>query len=258
MVVNGLLFTILVIPFGIITDVFSGIPLGFSPGSFVFFSGIVSGILPEIPLKIILVFLSGSIPSDIPESFESFQCSFKFFFRPKDSSGFEPGILLKFLPRFLSRFLPEPQKPPGIPSDSPSSISSAIFFGGILGVDGLLFIVLEIPFVYYYQDVFWNSSLRSAILQRFRKENSRSTFRRSSLGDSRNIRFLPVFLQVFFLSRGSPGFKPGVLGVSPEIFLKTFSGIPSGVDLRIPFGAPQCIFFPQFFLWFPLVRYFGR
>lgn len=37
MVVNGLLFTILVIPFGIITDVFSGIPLGFSPGSFVFF-----------------------------------------------------------------------------------------------------------------------------------------------------------------------------------------------------------------------------
>lgn len=126
-----------------------------------------------------------------------------------------------------------------------------------MGVDGLLFTVLGIPFGVYYQDVFWNSSLRSAILQRFRKENSRPTFRRSSLGDSGKIRFLPVFLQVFFLSRGSPGFEPGVLGVSPEIFLKTSLEIPSGVYLRIPFSSPPCIF-TQFFLWFPIVRYLGR
>lgn len=51
----------------------------------------------------------------------------------------------------------------------------------------------------------------------------------------------------FFRSRDSPGFESGILpvmpfGVSPEIFLKTFSGIPSGVYLRIPFGAPPCIF----------------
>lgn len=101
-------------------------------GLLFFFSGIVPGILPEIPLKIILVFLSGSIPSDIPESFEPFQCSFKFLFRPKDSSGFEPGILLgipfEVSPKIFIKISPgiPSEVPPGIPSGAPPFISSAI------------------------------------------------------------------------------------------------------------------------------------
>lgn len=102
---------------------FSGIPLGFSSrfllGSF---PGIVPRIFPKIPLKIILVFLSFRHSGKfrfLPVFLQIF------FYRPKDSPGFETGILLGIpfdvSPEIFIKISPgiPSEVPPGIPSDSP-------------------------------------------------------------------------------------------------------------------------------------------